>query len=168
MNKEIKLLYRKVNSKARGCHHNTGPDARYDRNTKNGLKKSMSQGKQRGLDYTPLYRFLHSKVGQSWDKVYSEAISRLPKGDDAIFSMVILEPEINTNIGRNNMHGWSYFGESTIMSTMTVDEDGLLQFIKPNLKNEDFSPSCWCCTHTFNSKPLIKKYGDHHKRFPQD
>lgn len=37
----------------------------------------MHSKHRQGLDYTPLFRFLLSKVGQDWDAVYSEAVSRL-------------------------------------------------------------------------------------------
>ena len=87
MKKDIKPLYRKVNTRAINVHHQSGSDARHDRNTKQGLKKSMRRGAERGLDFTPLYMFLLSKVGQNWDDIYSEAVSRLPYSDP-IFHLV--------------------------------------------------------------------------------
>ncbi|MDP1183677.1 hypothetical protein Q6285_30915, partial [Klebsiella pneumoniae] len=50
---------------------------------------SMKKGVRRGLDYTPLFRFLLSRVGQDWDEVYSEAVARLDL-KDPIFWMVAL------------------------------------------------------------------------------
>jgi len=50
-------------------------------------RESMHGRQQRGLDYTPLFFFLLSKIGQHWDEVYSEAISRLDR-PDPIFWMV--------------------------------------------------------------------------------
>lgn len=47
---------------------------------------------------------------------------------------------------------------NSTFSKLIVDENGLLQLKDPTLKNEDFIPSCSCCTHTFNGKPLIKKF----------
>lgn len=149
MKKDIKPLYRKVNTKARNVHHNFGSDAKYDRNTKAGLNKSMKQGVQRGLDYTPLYRFLLSKVGKDWDMIYSEAVSRLDS-EDAIFHLV----------RRDNSDSRPYItcGESSYYSTLFVDENNLLQIVDPTFTNEKLWPSCHCCTHTFNGKPYVNKY----------
>ena len=150
MNSDNKLLYRKVNTKARNVHHNFGSDAKYDRNTKKGLKKTMSQGEQRGLDYTPLYKFLLSKVGQNWDEVHSEAVSKLDS-ENPIWNLVI-------DIDSDSNKGYTYCGESSIYSTLYVDDNNTLQLVNPLLKNEDFKPSCPCCTFTFNGKFLNKKY----------
>ena len=149
MKKDIKPLYRKVNTKARGVFHQFGSDAKYDRNTKKGLKRSMKKDVQRGLDYTPLYRFLLSKVGSDWDAVYSEACSRLDSPKE-IFYMV----------AQNDSEKSDYFltGESSYFSKLYVDENNKLQKVNPNFSNEDLTPSCWCCTHTFNGVVLNKKY----------
>ena len=149
MNKEIKPLYRKVNTKALNHHHNVGNDAKNDRNTKNGVNKSMKRNVQRGLDYTPLYKFLLSKIGEDWDKIYSEAIKRLDK-EEPIFHLVAKSNE--------QMRDYVRCGESSLYSGLYVDGNNKLQKVNPNLKNEDLAPSCWCCTHTFNGKVLIKKY----------
>lgn len=148
MKREKEPLYRKVNTKARGVHHNKGGDARHDRNTKSGVSEKMKRGVERGLDYTPLYRFLMSKVGQNFDIVYSEAVSRLDN-EDPIWFMVLRD--------RDNRR-YVRIGESSYYSALIVDENNLLQLADPSLKNEDFAPSCSCCTHTFNGKPLIRKY----------
>ncbi len=153
-------LYRKVNTKARGVWHHKGSDAKYDRNTKKGLASSLKQGIQRGLDYTPLYRFLLSKVGKSWDDVYSEAVSRLDK-EEPIFYMVDLNTEHENPIYPSD---YTNIGESGKWSKLIVDDNGILQLKNPNLKNEDFYPSCHCCTHTFNGVVLNHTYEDHVKR----
>jgi len=70
-------MYRIVNTRARGVHHYFGGDYRNNRNKESSI--GMSQGTQRGLDYTPLFRFLLSKVGSYWDDIHSEAVSRLDK-----------------------------------------------------------------------------------------
>jgi len=141
-------LYRKVNTKARGCSHLKGSNASRDRNTKKGISSSMKKDKQRGLDYTPLFRFLLSKVGQNWDDVYSEAVSRLDE-KEPIFYMVNL----------NDISSQSWFKyDNSYYSKLKVDENNILQLMDENIKNEDFSPSCWCCTHTFNGKPLNLKH----------
>ena len=149
MNKDIKPLYRKVNTKARGVHHYKGSDAKYDRNTKSGVKKSMKKDVQRGLDYTPLYKFLLSKVGEDWTKVHSEAINRLDC-EDPIFHLVAEDDSEKRDYVR--------CGESSYYSGLYVDENNKLQKVNPNFKNEDLTPSCDCCTHTFNGKILIRKF----------
>ncbi len=92
---EKKPLYRKVNTKARGVHHNSGGKAKWDRKakdrrTKGGSNGSMHGREQRGLDYTPLYKFLLSRIGQDWNVIHSEAVSRLDKqgANEAIYTIV--------------------------------------------------------------------------------
>jgi len=149
MKKEVKPLYRKVNTRARNVHHNTGGDARHDRHTKKGLSKSMKQGKERGLDYAPLHMFLLSKVGKDWDVVFSEARARLDR-EAPIYWMVALHECDRKETVR--------IGESSIYSGLYVDENNVLQKVNPNLHVGIFTPSCPCCTHTFNGKPFIKKF----------
>lgn len=155
--KQKEPLYRKVNTKARNVNHLKGSDAKRDRNTKGGLKKSLKQGVQRGLDYTPLYRFLLSKVGQDWDTVYSEAISRLDQEDPIFY---IVDRGLVQDRNQFNPRGYCRIGESSRWSTLIIDENNLLQLKNPALKNEDLYPSCDCCTHTFNGTKLNKKYSD--------
>jgi len=124
-----------------------GGDFRHERNTKSlnsfeGTHMSMHSGKERGMDYTPLFKFLLSKVGQKWDDVYSEAIPRLDK-KKPIFWMVDMQPDKN-DIGLVSM------GESTYYSKLTVDEDGILVKINPELTADKMYTACNCCTHTFN------------------
>jgi hypothetical protein len=162
MKKDVKPLYRKVNTRARNVWHNFGSDSKYDRNTKNGLKKSMKRGVERGLDYTPLFKFLLSKVGQKWDKVYSEAVSRLDK-KEPIFWMV---KEVDDPSDRSNDQRF-FRVENSFYSKLFVDEAGILQKVDPTLSNEDFTPSCSCCTHSFNGKPLMLTYEIHNHRLSQ-
>lgn len=164
MKRDKEPLYRKVNTRARHCHHQFGSDAKYDRNTKKGISKSMKQGKQRGLDYTPLFRFLLSKVGKKWDDVFSEAKSRLDR-EEPIFWMVEVNPEklsvkhdVMTEQHKKLYYGSVRVGENTTFSKLIVNSDGILQIKDPTLKNEDFEPPCPCCTHTFNGKVLTKKF----------
>lgn len=158
MNKQKEPLYRKVNTKALHVHHNTGGDAKYSRHTKKGMSTKMKQGVHRGLDYTPLYRFLLSKVGQPFDAVYSEAIHRLDK-PDPIYHIVLDKDNLGDLQVRYGMNrGYVRCGDSTYYSQLHVDDQGILQKIKPELKNEDITPDCNCCTHTFNGKVLIKKH----------
>ncbi len=49
----------------------------------------MHSHQRHGYDYPPLFRFLLSKVGQSWDTVFSEANARLDR-PEPVFWMVAL------------------------------------------------------------------------------
>ena len=76
-----KTLYRRVNTRAHHVHHKHGADYRHVRNSKHekcSSRKSgpMARGVSRGLDYTPLFKFLLSKIGEDWDEV-----SVRPKAD---------------------------------------------------------------------------------------
>lgn len=155
MNKDIKLLYRKVNTKAIGVNHIKGSDAKYDRNTKVGIRKNMNKNIQRGLDYTPLYMFLLSSIGKNWDDIYSNAIKRLDR-EEPIYHIVARNDIEKKDIVR--------CGESSFYSGLYIDENNKLQKVNPNFKNENLYPDCWCCTHTFNGKTLINKYNAERKK----
>jgi len=138
-------LYRKVNTKARGVHHDFGRDFKNSRNKKRETPE-QTQGKmfgkkERGLDYTPLFRFLQSKVGTEWDNVFSEAKSRLDKTEPIFWIVAINE---------NEKEEYVRVGESTYFSGLYVDKNGILQMTNPTLKPGDLTPLCDCCTHTLN------------------
>lgn len=95
----------------------------------------------RGLDDTPLYRFLLSRVGSEWDEVYREAVARLDR-PDPIFHVVAREDDERREMVRT--------GESSFFSGMYVDAAGILQLVNPALRAEELEPSCTCCTHTLN------------------
>ncbi|EKB59127.1 hypothetical protein [Bergeyella zoohelcum] len=145
MNKPKSKLYRKVNTKTYNVSHCFGGDFSDSRHQRKST--SVTQGKmpkmKRGLDYTPLFRFLLSKVGQNWDEIFSEARSRLDK-TDPIFWMVAMNEQEKKDYVR--------VGESSYYSGLFVDENGILQIHNPNLKAVDMMPFCNCCTHTFNGK----------------
>ena len=152
-------LYRKVNTRARRHHHWTGDDARHDRNTKRTqravaegvAKQGMGGTKQRGLDYTPLYRFLLSKVGAPWDEIHREAVSRLDS-----------EEPIYRIVARSDLDRRDYVcvDEGSLWSGLYVDGDGRLQKVAPDLQNEDLEPDCPCCTYSFNGVPLKNRYDE--------
>jgi len=148
-----KPLYRKVNTRARGVHHKFGKDYRGVRRSDKKSFEGMKRGTKRGLDYTPLYKFLLSKVGEEWDKVHSEAVSRLDK-EDPIWHMVRKNKEDAPKYGHKD-----YFmcGESSYFSTLYID-NGILQVVAPDVGPQSLEPFCPCCTHTFNGKPFWKKY----------
>lgn len=147
MNKEKSKLFRKVNTKTFNVHHNFGGDFKNSRNKKRETleqsKGSMHGKQERGLDYTPLYQFLLSKVGKNWDDIFGEAKSRLDK-IEPIFHIVAINEEEKDDFVR--------IGESSYFSGLFVDMNGILQLSNPNLKAVDMKPYCNCCTHTFNGK----------------
>lgn len=150
-------LYRKVNTLARGVRHRTGGEARWDRTSKAGeaalaqgvTRAGMGPKVRRGLDYTPLYRFLLSKVGADWDAVHAEAVARLDR-PDPIFHMVARRPEDRKPL--------VWLGESSRYSGLYVDADNRLQKVAPDLTASDLEPTCACCTHTFNGQRLPRPY----------
>ena len=121
-----KPLYRKVNTRARGVHHLFGGHYRHVRNAKGeeAARGAMNGTKQRGLDYTPLFRFLLSKVGEPWDDVFGEATARLDK-TEPIFWIVALREE--------DRHDVVLVGESTHFSGLYVDDDGILRRVNPDI-----------------------------------
>ena len=139
-------LYRKVNTLAHGVHHDAGGEYRHERNSKSltrfdGDRRSMGGKSRRGLDYTPLFRFLLSNVGRPWNDVYSEAVERLDRREP-IFWIVArnaLEKQAVVRIG-----------EASYYSGLYVDDAGLLQIVDPSIGPESITPHCRCCTHTFN------------------
>jgi hypothetical protein len=147
MDRKKPKLYRKVNTKAKGVHHDFGGDFKDTRNSKREsiqqVKGTMFGAKQRGLDYTPLFKFLLSKTGSKWDDVFSEAKSRLDK-QEPIFWIVALHEDEKKDYVR--------IGESTYFSGLFVDDNNVLQLVNPNLKAVDMTPFCDCCTHTLNGK----------------
>lgn len=147
-----KALCRSVNTRTFNHNHDVGVDSKTQRNTKKGIGKTM-KSVERGLDFTPLFKFLLSKVGKNWDEVYSEAHSRIPY-DEPIYWMVFRQGEI-FNVEDN---GYFRTSETTLYSELFVDENNILQKVNPELKNEDIVPTCSCCTWTFNGKVLNKKF----------
>jgi hypothetical protein len=147
-------LYRKVNTTAHGVHHVKGGDYRDVRSSRENeatevSREPMTGRRKRGLDYTPLFRFLLSKSGQKWDAVYREAISRLDRSEP-IFWLVALR--------ENERERYVLQGESTFYSGMYVDAEGILQVVDPSLGPSSLVPSCKCCTHTFNGVPFTRPF----------
>ena len=148
-----KPLYRKVNTRAYGVHHWKGGDAKHDRNTKTGTNRSMKKGVQRGRDYTPLFKFLLSKVGQDWDAVYSEACARLDD-TEPIFWMVHLGDD------SEHIHDYVRIGDHSCYSQLIVDEDNKLQKYNPDYQGETIiTDADW--TWTFNGRVLPKNQNQH-------
>ena len=140
-------MYRKVNTKARNVSHDFGGDFKYSRHKKKETleqsKGTMYGKKERGLDYTPLFRFLLSRVGSNWDEVFSEAKSRLDK-TEPIFWLVA--------INENEKKDFVRVGEATYFSGLYVDANNVLHVSNPNFGAKDMKHYCTCCTHTFNGQ----------------
>jgi hypothetical protein len=139
-------LYRSVNTQTHGVRHHVGGDYRAGRPTSTTsdvepIRSPMHGKARRGRDYTPLFRFLLSRVGQTWDTVFSEAKARLDRTDPIFWLVARLDTERQEVVR---------VGESTHFSGLYVDAEGLLQLVNPDLRSEDMIPTCTCCTHTFN------------------
>lgn len=147
-------LYRKVNTTARGVHHRFGGDFSASRRSVNtgeidGGDLGMHKGVRRGLDYTPLFRFLMSRVGRRWDEIYSEAIARLDRREP-IFWLVALHEDAAQPYVRT--------GEASYFSGLKVDTEGILRVVDPTAGPGTLVPQCPCCTHTFNGVPFTRRY----------
>ncbi|MEO1494825.1 MAG: hypothetical protein AAFV19_21980 [Pseudomonadota bacterium] len=157
-----KPLYRRVNTRTHGVHHGHGGDYRNDRNTKKETRNASSRGSmhshhRHGYDYTPLFRFLLSKVGEDWSAVHSEAVSRLDREDPVYWLIARCAAEERRFVR---------IGESTYYSGLCIDEDNRLARVDPDLTVDLMSPSCACCTHTFNGVPFTRAYDGIH--FPAE
>lgn len=145
-------LYRKVNTRTHGVRHGNGGEYRWSRSDKaedRSTLGSMHAGKQHGLDYTPLFRFLLSKVGEDWDAVHSEAVGRLDR-EEPIHWLVARTPADRKALIR--------IGENAYYSGLFVDGQNILRKVDPALSVESLYPSCACCTHSFNGKPFVQKH----------
>ena len=147
--KEKKPLYRKVNTRTRGVHHLHGNDYKNTRHRDSPI--GMRRGIQRGLDYTPLFKFLLSKVGGQWKDIHSEAVSRLDK-EEPIYWLVARDHASAEEMVR--------IGESSYYSGLYIDDDGILRIINPDLNEDSIAPICKCCTHTFNGIRFTRKFGE--------
>jgi hypothetical protein len=147
-------LYRKVNTQARGVHHLTGGSYRHDRNTKKELRSEtprtpMHAKVRRGLDYTPLFKFLLSKVGAEWNRVYAEAVARLDR-PEPIFWLVALH--------EHERKDFVCVGESSYYSGLYINSEGRLQAVNPSIGPSSLLPQCKCCTHTFNGLRFTRRF----------
>ncbi len=110
---------------------------------------AMHAGQRNGLDYTPLFRFLLSRVGRNWDEVYAEAVARLDR-PEPIFWLVAQRVEDRTRAVR--------LGENSYFSGLFVDDDNRLAVVDPSLSVNDMEPGCACCTHTLNGLRFTKAF----------
>ncbi|TNE46233.1 MAG: hypothetical protein EP343_24315 [Deltaproteobacteria bacterium] len=129
-----------------GAHHK-GEHYRRLRKGQNQQRyehEAMPRKIRRGRDYTPLFRFLLSKVGESWDAVYKEAVSRLDSPEPIFWLVSSHLSEGLQDVVRIGIH--SYY------SRLYVDDNKRLQKVNPSLTTKDFYPACSCCTHSFNGE----------------
>lgn len=149
-------LYRKENTTAHRANFKRR-DFSEDRHTKDreawlALERTREhmggRSARNGLDYTPLFKFLLSRVGRPWDAVHSEAVSRLDKPDPIFWMVSLLESERSAVV---------QMGESSYYSGLYVDDAGILQVVDPKIDETTQEPFCTCCTYTFNGKPFLKK-----------
>lgn len=160
--KNKKPLYRKVNRRPQylRSYLKRGSEAKYERNTKKGLKRSMKRKdiiKIQDYDYTPLFQFLLKQVGREWNEVFSEIKQRL-NSEDAIWYMVdkghVHERNYNTK--------YFQYGEGTIFSRLKISEEGILKFVDPNYRLAEFKNDMteWTKTdpvcYSFNGKKINK------------
>lgn len=173
-----KPLYRKIRNNESFAHYHNRNWQRYkhSRNTKKvfvddevvGLKNNtekMSSHNTNGYDYTPLFKFLQSKVGQNWNEIYSEAKSRLDK-EEPIWWIVQKTKLIDGKRLSLNHHPTCYLqpielfsisriGESTYWRGLYIDENNVLQYIDKNATYELHKYDHW--THTLDGKVILKK-----------
>jgi hypothetical protein len=145
-----KPLYRSVNTRTHGVRHGSGGEYRWSRRREDRTHDGAMRGKQHhGRDYTPLFKFLLSRVGEEWDAVFAEAVARLDR-DEPVFWIVARSEAEKTPFVR--------IGENAYYSGLFVDAGGRLQMVNPDLRVEHMEPGCACCTHTFNGVPFTRKY----------
>lgn len=151
---EKKPLYRRVNRTAHGAPCGHGGEARWDRNTKASKRSEakhagMGPKHRHGLDYTPLFQFLLKNVGADWDKVHSEAISRLDR-EEPVYWLVARTKDEARPIVR--------VGESSYYSGLCIDVQNRLAKVAPEVSAKDIYPGCPCCTYTFNGARVPNAY----------
>lgn len=108
-------------------------------------------GAELGWDYTPLFKYLLSKVGKPWNDVYKDVKHRLN-------STIPIYWMVNRYKNKDELLGYIRVGESTYYSSLYVDEKGLLQYVDKTINENTLEPSCKCCIYTFNGKRFTKKY----------
>lgn len=153
---EKKPLWRKVNTRTHGVRHGGG-DFRHDRHSKREkaaseqgvVRGKMRSGRQHGRDYTPLFRFLHAKVGLPWADTAQEAQSRLDTSEP--IAWLVAEHAADR-------HWIVRIGESSYWQGLWVDDDGVLQLVAPDLTIDELVPRCSCCTHSFNGERLSQPF----------
>jgi len=148
-----KPLFRKVNTRTHHVRHGDGGEYRWSRNTRQEKKNEPSRGSTHSdhrhcLDYTPLFKFLLSRVGDDWAEIYGEAVARFDRSDPIFWLVASCDAEKQPFVR---------MGRNSYISGLYVDENDHLSLVDPDLRVEHMEPSCSCCTHTFNGVPFVRK-----------
>lgn len=104
---------------------------------------------RRGLDDTPLFKFLLSHLGDDWDAVHAEAVARLDRPEPIFWMVARSDAEKSPFV---------LIGKNTYCSGIFIDADNRLRLVDPDLRVEHMEPGCACCTHTFSGVPFTRKY----------
>ncbi|WP_297627201.1 hypothetical protein [uncultured Rikenella sp.] len=153
---QIKPLYRKVNRKSSyQCHviESKGGRFAWQRHSKAMRQfdgrylpmRSATSSVTNGYDYTPLFRYLLSRVGDRWDEIYSAVKPRL-NTTEPIWWVVSQDGYPQDGCG------WVHIGEGACWSKLWIDAEGRLRKVDPMLSN--ISPDCSCHTHSFNGSRI--------------
>jgi hypothetical protein len=147
---EKKLLYRKENTRTHGVRRKGG-DWRWERHSKATVsddRKAVGMGRnlRNRHDYTPLARFLLSRVGQDWTATHSEAVSRLDR-----------EEPIWWFVARNELERQPYVrcGDDSYFSGLYIDDENILRRVAPDLTADHFPLDTFGC-RTFNGERVAR------------
>lgn len=157
--KHDKPLYRKVNRKCLHCYDAKASHYRWQRNTKKEnklIEDSVSHGKMHKrpsiftshkYDYTPMIMYVLNRVGEDFDKVYSDVCKRIEGEGKVLFNKMVSKKP------KEELNDYFRYGEGSYYSQLYVDDENKIQKINPNLSN--ISPhygSEW--GESLNGKPL--------------
>ena len=166
MNKEIKPLYRKRNTKVLNSGYwiwSSGGDYKYERhfykNDFETTKLSMKKNRGADYDYTPLYWYLRKHVGENWNDIYSNILPRLPNTKEGREAWTYF---VNQPYEKNKLAIVSY-GPRAYYSALYIDENNLLQIVDPTIGVEHFNATYgrdFPETYTFNGKRIMKNEPD--------
>jgi hypothetical protein len=146
-------LFRKINTRTHHVRREAGGEFRHERSSSKDwetTRGSMHPDTKHGHDYTPLHRFLLSRVGRPWVPTRSEAEARID--DDSQITWMVAE-------AGEERRACVRTGENSYFSGLFVDDEGVLRVVDPELTAETFLPSCSCCTHTFNGERVVPPPG---------
>jgi hypothetical protein len=122
-------LYRKINKKSLSTKYyvKKGGEYSWKRSKVNcDLEYPMFESmksKKLGRDYTPLYRFLESKIDQVWNDIYSECVKRLDT-TDPIWWVVV---NSDLSIIKHNYNNIVRIGQGSYCQRLYINKDGILK-----------------------------------------
>lgn len=136
---EKKPLYRKVNKRTHdgwAWYYYRKERYRFERHKKSYTQAAKMPIKKHsmfrtGYDYTPLFRFLHSHVGNVWADIFCECQARLNDIEPLTWMVVNVNKHglvVDNYLPNGESREYFRVGES-YWSTLYVDEDGVLQFV---------------------------------------